>query len=159
MYGVEEILPFVQRSSCMLKTLVLRRCNVNLDLITVLHGLPSLTHLVIENDNLSSTPAQITLVDALADGLCPNLASMAFRVESSDVDTRRFFAMARSRFQLEPPSTRLAQLRLFGGWGTTVEPCPPHIAVEIQAMCDEGFDVSFVDSHEEEALKGKAPFP
>jgi hypothetical protein len=50
-------------------------------------------------------------------------------------------------------------LRLFGGWGTTAEPCPPHIVVEIQAMCDEGFDVSFVDSHEEETLKGKATFP
>jgi hypothetical protein len=158
-YGAGEILPFVQRSSCMLKTLVLRRCNVHLDLITVLHGLPSLTHLVIENDNLSLTPAQIALVDALADGLCPNLASMAFRVGLRDVDTRRFFAMARSRFQLEPPSARLAQLRLFGGWGTTAEPCPPHIVVKIQAMCDEGFDVSFVDSHEEEALKRKATFP
>ncbi|KAJ7792494.1 hypothetical protein B0H14DRAFT_166838 [Mycena olivaceomarginata] len=157
--GVEEILPFVQRSSCMLKTLVLRRCNIDLDLITVLRGLPSITHLVIENDNLNSTPDQIALLDALADGLCPNLASMAFRVESSDVDTRRFFAMARSRFQLEPPSARLAQLRLFGGWGTTVEPCPSHIVVEIQAMRNEGFDVSFVDSHEEETLKGKATFP
>ncbi|KAJ7359781.1 hypothetical protein DFH08DRAFT_932185 [Mycena albidolilacea] len=157
-YGVEDILPFVQRSSCMLKTLVLRRCKIDLDLITVLHGLPSLTHLVIENNNLSSTPAQIALVDTLADGLCPNLASMAFRIELSDVDTRQFFAMARSRFQLEPPSARLAQLRLFGGWGFHVEPCPPHIVVEIQAMCDEGFDVSFVDSHEEETLKGKPTF-
>jgi hypothetical protein len=159
MYGVGEILPFVQRSSCTLKKLVLRGCNVDFDLITVLQGLPSLTHLVIENNSLDSTPAHIALFDALANDLCPNLASMAFRVGLRDVDTRRFFAMARSRFQLEPPSARLAQLRLFGGWGTTAEPCPPHIVVKIQAMCDEGFDVSFVDSHEEEALKRKATFP
>ncbi|KAJ7359783.1 hypothetical protein DFH08DRAFT_847031 [Mycena albidolilacea] len=157
--GVEEILPFVQRSSCMLKTLVLRRCNINLDLITVLHGLPSITHLVIENDNLDSTPAHIALFDALANDLCPNLVCLACRVGSKDIDTHQFFAMARSRFQMEPLSARLVQLRLFGGWGSVVEPCPPHIAVEIQKMCDEGFDVSFVDSHEEETLKGKATFP
>ncbi|KAJ7359791.1 hypothetical protein DFH08DRAFT_417356 [Mycena albidolilacea] len=158
-YGVPEILPFIQRSSCMLKTLVLRRCNVDFNLITVLQGLPSLTHLVIENDSLHSTPTHIAFFDALENDLCPNLTSMAFRVGSSDIDTRRLFAMARSRFQLEPPSARLAQLRLFGSWVSMVEPCPPHIAVEIQIMCDEGFDVSFVDSHEEETLKGKATFP
>jgi hypothetical protein len=159
MNGVPEILLFVQRSSCTLKKLVLRGCIIDFHLITVLQGLPSLTHLVIENDGLHLTPAHIALFDALANDLCPNLASMAFRVGSSDVDTIPFFAMARSRFQLEPPSARLAQLRLFGGWGTAVEPCPPHIAVEIQAMCDEGFDVSFVDSHDEDILKGRATFP
>jgi hypothetical protein len=60
---------------------------------------------------------------------------------------------------MEPLSARLVQLRLFGGWTYDVEPCPPHIAVEIQMMCDEGFDISFVHSHEEETLKGKATFP
>ncbi|KAJ7888091.1 hypothetical protein B0H14DRAFT_2562469 [Mycena olivaceomarginata] len=156
--GVPEILPFVQRSSCTLKKLVLRGCNIDLNLITVLQGLPSLTHLVIENDSLNSTPAHIALFDALENGLCPNLVCLACTVVLK-IDTHQFFAMARSRFQTEPLSARLVQLRLFGGWGYDAEPCPSHIVVEIRAMCDEGFDVSFVDSHEEDILKGRATFP
>jgi hypothetical protein len=157
-YGVPEILPFVQQSSCMLKKLVLRGCDVDFNLITVLQGLPSLTHLVIENDSLDSTPAHIALFDALENGLCPNLVCLACTV-GLKIDTHQFFAMARSRFQTELLSARLVQLRLFGGWGYDVEDCLSHIAVEIETMCDEGFDVSFVDSHEEDILTGRAAFP
>ncbi|KAJ7359776.1 hypothetical protein DFH08DRAFT_417012 [Mycena albidolilacea] len=153
---VPEILPFVQRSSCSLKTLVLRLCTINFHLITFLRGLPSLTRLVIENDTFDSTLDQVALLDAKY-GLCPNLTSLACSlVGSKGVDTNRFFAMAQSRFRLQPPSTSLKQLRLLGG---SVEPCPLYIALKIQAMCDEGFDVSFVDPHEEDLLKGRGTFP
>jgi hypothetical protein len=48
-YGGAEILPFVQKSSCSLKTLVLMDCCIDADLIKVLRGLPRLTPLLLED--------------------------------------------------------------------------------------------------------------
>ncbi|KAJ7360856.1 hypothetical protein DFH08DRAFT_1031222 [Mycena albidolilacea] len=114
--GRAEILPFVQKSSCSLKTLVLTNCSIDADLLTVLRGLPSLTHLLLEDSQASQqtySPGQITLFDAMADDLCPNLTFLMYGF-GSQFDEHHFFAMAQTRFRLDPPRPRSIQLRLFG---------------------------------------------
>ncbi|KAJ7871194.1 hypothetical protein B0H14DRAFT_2724692, partial [Mycena olivaceomarginata] len=107
---------FALCSSCSLKTLVLMNCSIDADLITVLRGLPSLAHILLEDsqDNQQMySPGQITLFDAMADDLCPNLTFLMYEF-GSQFDERHLFAMAQTRFRLDPPRPRLMQLRLFG---------------------------------------------
>jgi hypothetical protein len=150
--GRSEILPFIQSSSRSLKLLVLMNCSVNFELIIILWGLPSLAHLIIQDDgNYSKSSA---LFDALASDLCPNLASLvygyAFVFAEDD-----FFAMARSRFQLEPPKAYFTQ-HLFRGRGLRES---DEIALSIRMMRDEGFGVSFLDPRKAEYLmKGNRNF-
>jgi hypothetical protein len=74
--GRSEILPFIQSWSRSLKLLVLVICSVDFELITILRGLLSLAHLIIEDDgNYSKSSA---LFDALSSDLCLNLASLVY---------------------------------------------------------------------------------
>ncbi|KAJ7364403.1 hypothetical protein DFH08DRAFT_798746 [Mycena albidolilacea] len=149
------IVPFVQRSSCLLKILALMVCTVDSELITILRGLFDLTHLVIEEDYNSPTLGQIALFNALASDLCPTLTSLAFGFGRTFAKRDVFFSMARLRFRRQLPHPRLTQLRLFGGWQNRIKLCPPHTAVEIQKMCKEGFDVAFLGPREANVLKGQ----
>lgn len=126
-YGRAENLPFVQKSSCSLKTLVLIDCSIDADLITVLRGLPSFTHLLLEDSQASQqtySPGQFTLFDAMADDLCPNFTFLMYEF-GSQFDERHLFAMAQTRFWLDPLRPRLIQLRLFGGFITTTSLARP----------------------------------
>ncbi|KAJ7690780.1 hypothetical protein B0H14DRAFT_848590 [Mycena olivaceomarginata] len=78
--------PFIQRSGCSLKKLVLTKCGVSLELITLLQGLPALAYLRLERpkrpSHLSSPEPQATLFDALTmtgtSEICPNLTSFLY---------------------------------------------------------------------------------
>ncbi|KAJ7845261.1 hypothetical protein B0H14DRAFT_2775049 [Mycena olivaceomarginata] len=152
LHGQSEILPFVERSACSLQTLSLIHCSINFDLIAVLRGLKSLTHLIIEDQDKSDDDSpQITLFDDLAGDLCPNLTSLAYGFASAFSRSSRshFFAMAQSRFQHETPGLRFTRLRLFRSrYYSPGEACPPSIAVAIQNICDDGFDAGFVEPNE-----------
>jgi hypothetical protein len=157
--GQSEILPFIQRSSCSLQRLVLRRCTIDSDLRTILQSLPNLTHLIIEavsqwieeeetEDQDDETSEQIALFDALANSLCPNLTSFGFGFGFKFAESQ-FFAMARSRFRREPPSACLTELSLFRNLSyENRDECPAGTEVAIQAMWDEGFDVDFLESRD-----------
>lgn len=154
--GRSEILAFVRRSSCSLQTLVLMRCSIDSDLITILGGLSSLTRLIIQDhieSDEDSESQQIALFDALATGLCPNLVFLAYGF-GPYVAAVALLAMARSRFLLEPPSPRMIQLRLFRS-SASFEACPRSIAVAIQIMRDDGFDIEFLAPAEANLLKGR----
>lgn len=154
--GRSEILAFVRRSSCSLQTLVLMRCSIDSDLITILGGLSSLTRLIIQDhieSDEDSESQQIALFDALATGLCPNLVFLAYGF-GPYVAAVPLLAMARSRFLLEPPSPRMIQLRLFRS-SASFEACPRSIAVAIQIMRDDGFDIEFLAPAEANLLKGR----
>ncbi|KAJ7696384.1 hypothetical protein B0H14DRAFT_3040675, partial [Mycena olivaceomarginata] len=149
-HGRSEIVPFVERSGCSLQKLSLMRCSINADLITVLRGLPSVTHLIIEVQNeVENYSEQGDLFDALADDLCLNLTSLAYGFESNFAAAHfNFFNMAQSRFRLNLQKPCLTQLRLFR--------YPPSIVAAIQDMCNAGFDARCLEPSEaDDLLKGK----
>ncbi|KAJ7852083.1 hypothetical protein B0H14DRAFT_2581118 [Mycena olivaceomarginata] len=129
------IMLFVQRPSCLLKMLVLMVYTVDSELITILRGLPNLTHLVIEEDY--NSPTRSDLGD-----LGPSLNPMSFSPWRDCV----------SDASSPPPST---QLRLFGGWQNRIKLCPLQTVVKIQKMCKEGFDVAFLGPREANVLQGQ----
>jgi hypothetical protein len=148
--GWSEIVPFVERSACSLQKLCLMGGSVDSNLITVLGGLQSVTHLIIHDNAWDNELEQIDLFDGLAKYLCPNLTYLAFGF-GAKLATGHFLAIAESRFRLEPP-----QLRLFHTYNKESEDCPSDIAVAIQSMCDQGFDVAFIQgSHRAGIFQGK----
>ncbi|KAJ6561899.1 hypothetical protein B0H19DRAFT_1142968 [Mycena capillaripes] len=93
------ILPFVHRSLCSLKKLVLTNCAVNSQLIDVLRGLPGLTYLLIEVDGTEGfEDAEIAFFNAMmisepSRDLCPNLSYFAYGSEFN-FPRKLFFDMA-----------------------------------------------------------------
>ncbi|KAJ7309132.1 hypothetical protein DFH08DRAFT_486808 [Mycena albidolilacea] len=147
--GWSEIVPFVERSACSLQKLCLMGGSVDSNLITVLGGLQSVTHLIIHDNAWDNELEQIDLFDGLFKYLCPNLTYLAFGF-GAKFATGHFLAIAESRFRLEPP-----QLRLFRTYNKESEDCPSDTAVAIQSMCDQGFDVAFIGSHRAGIFQGK----
>ncbi|KAJ7909380.1 hypothetical protein B0H13DRAFT_2661494 [Mycena leptocephala] len=150
-----QVLPFIHRSSCTLHRLVLRHSMICPELTTLLRGLPSLAHLVLEEH--SGTPLatdQLDLFTALSipdpdSQICPNLTSLVFGygfLAGAPADA--FFAMARARFQPNSRSgsrVRLACLRLF----VQDHGLPPDSMVaQIQALREDGFDAAFLDKQQ-----------
>ncbi|KAJ7819163.1 hypothetical protein B0H14DRAFT_3473241 [Mycena olivaceomarginata] len=107
--GCPHLLPFVHNSSCSLTALVLMSCGICPELVQVLHGLPSLTYVLIESpdERHGETGGQyehtVALFEALkisgtptVDALCPTLTSFVFGF-SPKFPHNSFFSMARSR--------------------------------------------------------------
>ncbi|KAJ7927992.1 hypothetical protein B0H13DRAFT_1013708 [Mycena leptocephala] len=88
------IVPFVQRSLCTLKKLALMRCTNSSEVITVLQSLPSLTYLLLadqdnEDDEHADEQGQVALFSAMfisgtPSDICPNLASFVFGYRDED---------------------------------------------------------------------------
>ncbi|KAJ6482301.1 hypothetical protein C8R47DRAFT_1049395 [Mycena vitilis] len=150
---VASILPFIQRSSCCLTTLVLTQGHMTLlpfrlapeATISLLQNIASLKNLVLqasssrfeENDRVLSA---MTMTGSSRD-LCPNLVYLAYGC-IRDVDIFScsvFIAMVRSRLVPER-SCRLSSLRLLSnisGFDGRTKP--------VEALRDEGLDAIFVD--------------
>ncbi|KAJ7670085.1 hypothetical protein DFH06DRAFT_1372840, partial [Mycena polygramma] len=150
---VASILPFIQRSSCRLTTLVLTQGHMTLlpfrlapeATITLLQNIPSLKNLVLqasssrweENDRVLSA---MTMTGSFSD-LCPNLVYLAYGC-IRDVDTFScsvFIAMVRSRL-LPERSCRLSSLRLLSTISDFDGPTKP-----VEVLRDDGLDAIFVD--------------
>ncbi|KAJ7635721.1 hypothetical protein DFH06DRAFT_1220266 [Mycena polygramma] len=148
--GMVEALHFIQRSSCLLKTLVSIECTISSDLILVLRELPSLTYLFIDdsqssNKNVAALLEAMTITRSSRD-VSPTLTSMVFGLGQhfpSDI----FFTMARSRFQLN-----LRRLRLFNAMSGS-SPDWLSFQLRMEKLRDEGFDAATLDHYEARMLK------
>ncbi|KAJ6508327.1 hypothetical protein C8R45DRAFT_440054 [Mycena sanguinolenta] len=146
------LLPFVHRSSCLLKKLVLMACPVDAELIGVLRGLPSLVYLLVESLNGAEVERQQRLLfrtmASRDDELCPNLTVFVYGI-ASDFPRDLFFAMAQSRFQ-----SSLKRLRVFDPYD-----CPEFevdsITTPLKLLRDEGFDARFLDEDDADLLMSK----
>ncbi|KAJ7635764.1 hypothetical protein DFH06DRAFT_661783 [Mycena polygramma] len=158
--GAVELLLFVQRSSCLLKTLVLMECTISSELITVLRDLPSLTYLLIEDLNNATREVadllQAMTITGTSRDILPNLVSMVVGPGAyfpSDI----LLSMATSRFQPSPshsPSP-LERLRLF--YPPTSAADWSKLKLQIQQMRNEGFDAAIL-SHSEAKLVTRQGF-
>ncbi|KAJ7618216.1 hypothetical protein DFH06DRAFT_1237375, partial [Mycena polygramma] len=155
-------LKFIQRSSCLLKTLVLMDCTISSDLIAVLRELPSLAYLLLEDSN-SSKKNVADLLEAMtitrsSRDLSPNLTSMVLG-PGPHFAIDIFLMMARSRFQPSPSRSHLKRLRLFDRYRpldcTTSSPEWSTFKIHVQKLADEGFDAATLDRSETLALKDK----
>jgi hypothetical protein len=111
---------FLDNSSCALQKLVLMDCALSSELITVLRGLSDLIYLLIEFDGDAEVTEQQDLFNALTISgtsrhLCPKLASLVYGF-NKEFPHDSFFAMARSRFQINLAGPCLTQLLLFDAY-------------------------------------------
>ncbi|KAJ6502726.1 hypothetical protein C8R47DRAFT_214246 [Mycena vitilis] len=148
-------LSFLHRSSCSLKKLILKRCDLTSDLVDVLRHLIHLKYLCIESNSFKPQMQgdffRSMTVNGAPHDLCPNLGSLVYEFEGPFAYDA-FVIMARSRFQL--PGTHFKTLRLFGGLNSAR---PPKTAASIQKLCDDGFDAAFL-TEGEAALLGPNGF-
>ncbi|KAJ7635675.1 hypothetical protein DFH06DRAFT_1054885 [Mycena polygramma] len=123
-HNMLKLCRFIQRSSCLLKKLIMRDCGLSPDLIAVLRDLPLLTYLLIdfdehdevrgqnadENDYTLGQTALFTAMSASGSPrLCPRLVTLVYGVNLDLFPEDLFFAMARSRFH----TSCLTHLRLY----------------------------------------------
>ncbi|KAJ6502739.1 hypothetical protein C8R47DRAFT_1007801 [Mycena vitilis] len=154
-----SLLPFLHRSSCSLTKLVLKHCDITLDLTDVMQNLVHLTYLYLESN--TSTPQKQAVffkamtVNSTSLDLCPDLVSLVFEF-NRNFAYETFFRMARSRFQVPGSGGRLTTLRLFGG---SENARPRHITAPIQELCDDGFDAAFLTKGEAALLGPQGFFP
>ncbi|KAJ7635747.1 hypothetical protein DFH06DRAFT_661562 [Mycena polygramma] len=150
---IVKLLHFVNRSSCLLKKLILMDCKISSDLVTVLRDLPSLAYLLLKNHNNDAT-AVAELLEALtitgtSCDISPNLTTMMLR-PGRNFPYEIFFHMAQTRFQAHPSNPNLERLRL---------DCPSSEGkIVIQKLRDEGFDVAVLDGVQSHLLKQKDVF-
>jgi hypothetical protein len=95
-------------------------CALSSELITVLRGLSDLIYLLIEFDGDAEVTVQQDLFNALTISgtsrhLCPKLASLVYGF-NKEFPHDSFFAMARSRFQINLAGPCLTQLLLFDAY-------------------------------------------
>ncbi|KAJ7044955.1 hypothetical protein C8F04DRAFT_1067155 [Mycena alexandri] len=142
-----SVLPsFIQRSSCTLNKLVLKRYTNDPGLIAILRDLPALVYLLLEPIPNELFKA-MSLTGASSD-LCPKLTTIIcgyWGIHS--LPQKDFFTMARSRFQSSPSgASRLGSLRLYDSSDTRVRPPPPaDLMAQIAMLCADGFDTAFLD--------------
>ncbi|KAF8155344.1 hypothetical protein K438DRAFT_1862640, partial [Mycena galopus ATCC 62051] len=165
---IEAFLPFVQGSGCLLTKLILMHCRISSDLevITLLRALPTLTCLFLEIC-FDTLQAQNTLFEALfLDGtssdVCPNLTSLlyGYRLYRGGVESvflpDPFFAMVWSRFEIglgipdSIPPSRLGFLRVFH-IGTSLYP-PGDILARLKTLRDVGLDAVFLNYRKPEDI-------
>jgi hypothetical protein len=134
--SIRLLLPFIHRSACILKKLVLMRCTICTDLINVLQGI------LIENGNCDEH-AQTKLFDAIANSgsrsdICPSLTFFAYGCQHDLPVPESFFAMAASR--------SLPHLRVFANG-------KPNFLADfvsrIRTLRNEGMDIAFLHDQEQ----------
>ncbi|KAJ7176945.1 hypothetical protein C8R46DRAFT_1346865 [Mycena filopes] len=144
---------FISTSCCTLTTLALFHCFLDTALLSVLHAVPSLAHLLIECDD-ASNESHATIFSAMTLStpplLCPRLTSVVYGYwRPRSAPEQVFFDMVRSRFTTDNQSDRLhnlARLRIFQFDGA---PPPQRITAAIAGLRADGFDAAFVDGREE----------
>jgi hypothetical protein len=149
------LIPFVDRSSCTLKKLVLMGCTISPELITVLRSLPRLTYLLLANqDDETTNTDSHTLFSAMfisgaPSDICPNLTSFLFGYTGA-FPWNICCAMAYSRFRARP--SRLAYLRIFNAERLDTAP-PQAMVAQIEMLRGEGLDAAVLDREETLGLK------
>ncbi|KAJ7185254.1 hypothetical protein C8R46DRAFT_375375 [Mycena filopes] len=145
---------FITTSRCTLTKLALFACSLNVAFLPVLRAVPSLTHLLIECDDQTSTslkrhaPVFRAMTLSTPPVLCPNLTSLVYGYHGSSMAPEQaFFDMARSRFT-HPRG--LDRLRIFA---VTRTPPPEQLTVAVATLRAEGFDAVFLDGREAEELQ------
>jgi hypothetical protein len=156
------LLPFIRRSSCTLKKLLLMRCTmISSDLIAVLQSLPSLTYLLLamdedEENEGTVEQGQVALFSAMhlsgvPSDICPNLTSFVFGYRRA-FPWQSFFAMAQTRFQPETGGQcHLSFLRIFDA--DLKITYPQDMVTGTRLLQEEGLDVALVDVDSEEQLR------
>ncbi|KAJ7872378.1 hypothetical protein B0H13DRAFT_2669434 [Mycena leptocephala] len=130
------------------------------ELTTLLRGLSSLAHLVLdEYHSQTLNPLaidQLDLFNAMSipdpvSQICPNLTSLVYGYRIlAGAPADAFFAMARARLQPNSGSrVRLSCLRLFAE--DHVLP-PDSMVAQIQALREDGFDAAFLDKQQIQLL-------
>ncbi|KAJ7618159.1 hypothetical protein DFH06DRAFT_1144981 [Mycena polygramma] len=143
------ILHSLHRSSCSLKTLILKNCAMTSDLITVLRSISALTFLLLDdcrnaNSDVVSLWEAMTITETPRD-ICPNLSSLVVGF-NRDYFSSLFLTMAHSRLRPSPPNSHLERLRFFRGFG-----CPNsiyQIKDRVRQLRNEGFDVALLGPDE-----------
>ncbi|KAJ7635767.1 hypothetical protein DFH06DRAFT_1220366 [Mycena polygramma] len=151
-FSPDELLRFVHRSSCLLKTLVLMKCTISSDFIAVLRDLPSLTYLLIEEDDDNDATDVSDLFEAMtitrtSRDMCPNLTSMVLG-PTSNFSSDIFFIMVKSRLHPSHSCSPLERLRLFCPPFSRTRTDWPKLNIQVQQLRDEGFDVATLDDEE-----------
>ncbi|KAJ7635780.1 hypothetical protein DFH06DRAFT_1479075 [Mycena polygramma] len=149
------ILHFLHRSSCSLKTLILKNCAMTSDLITVLRSISALTFLLLDdcrnaNSDVVSLWEAMTITETPRD-ICPNLSSLVVGF-NRDYFSSLFLTMAQSRLRPSPPNSHLERLRFFRGFG-----CPNsiyQIKDGVRQLRNEGFDVALLTGGK---VRGRRP--
>ncbi|KAF7352110.1 F-box domain-containing protein [Mycena venus] len=150
--GLHKLLPFVHRSACSLRKLVLMECDISLELLTVLRGLPTLRDFFIE---VEFGQDQALLFDAMkisgtSNDLCPNLTSFSYGVDK-EFPQDVFFAMVESR-----RNRGLTRLLVFDP-NDYLESGSAGVASSIRKLREEGMDAVFLgeDDGDVELLKAE----
>ncbi|KAJ6506321.1 hypothetical protein C8R47DRAFT_1315800 [Mycena vitilis] len=148
---IPALLPFVRRSHCLLRKLVLVSCCILPTLFDALRSLSSLTYLLIDAEG--SAKDQTTLFRALeiagaSTDICPYLTSFVYI--SFDVGNfhEPFLKMVRSRLRPSAGGARLAHVRVLDSQSGTL----------VRALRDEGLDAGILTRRDFFNLKGKGFF-
>ncbi|KAJ7607956.1 hypothetical protein FB45DRAFT_392307 [Roridomyces roridus] len=146
-----HLIPFVQRSSCHLRTLVLASCNTIGGLTSFLAACPLLETFVLQTSSSRNIPRVASLFDALHvesdDILCPRLSSFAYGLRHDVVVSSlkdSFFRMIGSRYR----SHRLRTVRLFSTHFFSGIECPEEIYDEINRLEEEGLDIRYLEDED-----------
>ncbi|KAJ6592507.1 hypothetical protein B0H19DRAFT_6990 [Mycena capillaripes] len=155
------LLPFVRSSSCSLRKLVLANCNMPMQLIAVLRGLPYLTYLLIETDSNHHAETEyalftsMTMADTSRD-VCPDLSTLVYGFNNFFARDA-FLAMARTRLRRNPLGPQLERLLFFDAHHHR-DTCPVFMTAAIDSLRHGGLDVLFLDQRAASLLKGKEFF-
>ncbi|KAJ7113585.1 hypothetical protein C8R44DRAFT_930281 [Mycena epipterygia] len=121
--AVDCILPFLQRSACVLTRLILFQCDANpVDVIRLLRNVPALTTLCL--DFLGPAAATGALLSALTIrpggsdsgvALCPGLTALEWGDQNETMDRAAFVDMVESRWHVSAGSQcRCSRIRFVG---------------------------------------------
>ncbi|KAJ7202030.1 hypothetical protein GGX14DRAFT_544553 [Mycena pura] len=150
------ITPFIRRASCTLTRLVLWHCDLHTELTDVLRALPTLSYLLLENNDHQEKDGVAFFASMAISGtdsdICPHIVSMVYGYDRWDNHATQgaFIFMAKSRFRTQHSRrSQLSRLRVFRT-ASLEHYMPPYRDVEnrIQMLQDEGLDVAFLDEQE-----------
>ncbi|KAJ6530276.1 hypothetical protein B0H19DRAFT_1384746 [Mycena capillaripes] len=157
--NIENILPFVHRSSCALNSLVLTNYTIPPELVTALRGLPFLTRLFIESADsgkgVQSNPFKALSISdgAASKNVCPSLTALTFGYGRT-FPQAPFFAMARRSRVLH----YLSFLRIFCV-DNPDDAVSDNVADQLESLRSEGLDTKFLGGSDVRRLKQSMVVP
>ncbi|KAJ6458404.1 hypothetical protein C8R47DRAFT_149150 [Mycena vitilis] len=144
------VAPFIRRSSCKLTRLALVKCGITAEVISLLRTLPNLRSLLLDledDEQVDTDPdsdwTTIMRTSGAPSDICPRLMSFELGYKhQAQIPWDSFFAMARSRFQIDSSShSRLSRLRVVHRYDAPSD----RMVAQMKTLRDRGFDVAFSD--------------
>ncbi|KAF7369696.1 hypothetical protein MVEN_00301000 [Mycena venus] len=154
------LLPFIHRSSCTLTRLALTELiAIDVDAMSTLRELPSLTYLLLEYASDADIDAYNGLdwinamfVSGAPSDICPDLATLVVGYTDADQLPFAFFEMVRSRFQSNRTrSSHLECLRIFDAGSLTA--LSDEALAQMNGLREEELDVALVEWEDGVQLK------